>query len=93
MLSRVLSMNNGPLLPVTLEAIYKELMSGSFALERQLRIGYLGPPGSYTHMAAVRQFGSSVQYENLRSIAGVFEEVGRGHVDYGVVPIENSTSE
>ena len=66
-------------------------MSGSFALERPLRIGYLGPRGSFTNMAAVRQFGSSVAHEDLRAIAGVFEEVARGHVDYGVVPIENST--
>lgn len=89
-LARVLSLNEGPLLPVTLEAIYRELMSGSFALERQLRIGYLGPPGSFSQMAAVKQFGSSVMYENLRTIGGVFEEVARGHVDYGLVPIENS---
>lgn len=76
---------------MTLEAIYKELMSGSFALERPLRIGYLGPQGSFTHQAAVRQFGSSVTHENARSIEGVFEEVARGHVDYGIVPVENST--
>ena len=85
-LSKVLQMNTGPLLNVTMEAIYRELMSGSFALERPLRIGYLGPPGSFSHDAAVKQFGSSVSYENLRTIDGVFEEVGRGHVDYGLVP-------
>jgi chorismate mutase/prephenate dehydratase len=71
--------------------VYKEIMSGSFALERPLRIGYLGPAGSYSHLAAVRQFGSSVDYENLHEIRGVFTEVIRGHVDYGLVPIENST--
>ena len=89
-LRKVLALSGGPLLPVTLEAVYRELMSGSFALERQLRIGYLGPPGSFSHEASVRQFGRSVQYENLRSIAGVFEEVARGHVDYGLVPVENA---
>jgi len=54
-------------------------------------MGYLGPPGSYSHLAAVRQFGSSVDYEDLHEIRGVFTEVIRGHVDYGLVPIENST--
>jgi len=88
-LTKVLGLNEGPLLNTTLETIYREIMSGSFALERMLRIGYLGPPGSFSHEASVRQFGSSVQYENLRSIAGVFEEVSRGHVDYGLVPVEN----
>ncbi|RMH27111.1 MAG: prephenate dehydratase [Planctomycetota bacterium] len=89
-LKRVLDANEGPLPDRTIEGIYRELMSGSFALEQPLRIGYLGPPGSYSHQASVKQFGSSVEYEDLRQIAGVFTEVRRGHVNYGLVPIENS---
>ncbi|MCA9299315.1 MAG: prephenate dehydratase, partial [Phycisphaerales bacterium] len=90
-LQRVLDANAGPLPDRTIEAVYRELMSGSFALEQPLRIGYLGPPGSYSHLAATRHFGSSVAYEDLREIGGVFTEVRRGHVNYGLVPIENST--
>src|SRR5690606_1233064 len=90
-LRRVLGLNDGPLPARTIESIYRELMSGSFALERPLRIGYLGPPGSFSHVAATTHFGSSVSFENLREIAGVFTEVQREHVDYGLVPIENST--
>jgi len=89
-LGRVLSRNAGPLPDRTIEGVYKELMSGSFALEQPLRIGYLGPPGSHSHQAATRQFGSSVEYDDLHEIAGVFTEVRRGHVNYGLVPIENS---
>jgi chorismate mutase/prephenate dehydratase len=89
-LDRVTRANRGPLRHKTIEAIYRELMSGSFSLEHPLRIGYLGPPGSYSHLAATRQFGQSVDYEDLREIAGVFTEVLRGHVDYGLAPIENS---
>lgn len=88
-LARVLALNAGPTLPSTVESIYREIMSGSFALERPLRIGYLGPRGSFSHDAAVKQFGSSVAFEDLRVIAGVFDEVARGNVDYGVVPVEN----
>lgn len=90
-LERVLAANEGPLPARTIEGVYKELMSGSFALEQPLRIGFLGPPGSHSHHAAVTQFGSSVSYEDLREITGVFTEVRRGHVDYGLVPIENTT--
>ena len=90
-LSKVLKMNPGPLPARAIEGVYRELMSGSFRLELPLRIGYLGPPGSYSHLAAVRHFGSSVEFNDLRAIAGVFTEVARGHVDYGLVPIENST--
>jgi chorismate mutase/prephenate dehydratase len=92
-LARVLAKNaaaGGPTLNLTIEAIWREIMSGSFALERPLRIGYLGPAGSFSHDAAVKQFGSSVAYENLHTIQGVFEEVARGHVDYGLVPVENT---
>ncbi len=90
-LEKVLKANQGPLPGRTIEAVYRELMSGSFALEKPLSIGFLGPPGSYSHLAAVRHFGSSVEFEDLRQIAGVFTEVRREHVDYGLVPIENST--
>lgn len=81
---------NGPLPNSCLEAIYRELMSGSFALERPLRIGYLGPPGSFSHLAARKKFGSSVEYDNLDDIQAVFDEIARGHIDLGLVPIENS---
>lgn len=90
-LEKIQSFNEGPISNVTLEAVYRELMSGSFALEQPLRIGYLGPVGTYSHLAATKQFGSSVAFEDLHAIEGVFEEVARGHVDYGMVPIENST--
>jgi chorismate mutase / prephenate dehydratase len=90
-LGRALKLNRGPLPDRTIEGVYRELMSGSFALEHPLRIGYLGPPGSYSHLASVKQFGSSVSYEDLHEIAGVVTEVRRGHVHYGLVPIENST--
>lgn len=90
-LEKALAANQGPLPARTIEGVYRELMSGSFALERPLRIGYLGPPGTFSHMAATAQFGSSIEFDDVRAIAGVFDAVRRGHVDYGVVPIENST--
>lgn len=90
-LKKVLGMNEGPLAEKTVEALYRELMSGSFHLEQPLRIGYLGPTGSYSHLAATRHFGSSIAYEDLRAVEGVFTEVMRGHCDYGLVPIENTT--
>ncbi|MCL2329779.1 MAG: chorismate mutase, partial [Phycisphaerae bacterium] len=89
-LERIKAANQGPLLDKTLLAIYRELMSGSFALEKPLRIAYLGPQGSYSHLAATGKFGQSVEYEPVTLIRSVFEEVAREHADFGVVPIENS---
>lgn len=89
-LKKVLGLSKGPLSQRTIEAIWRELMSGSFALEQPLRIGYLGPAGSYSHQAAVKHFGSSVSFEDVQTVAGVFNEVVRAHCDYGLAPIENS---
>jgi chorismate mutase/prephenate dehydratase len=66
-------------------------MSGSFALERPPRIAYLGPPGSFSHLAATRKFGASVEHVALDSISAIFDEVERDRVELGLVPIENST--
>jgi len=89
-LERVAKLNKGPLPDKTLLAVWRELMSGSFFLERPLRISYLGPEGSFTHAAAIRKFGQSVEYEAVTNIRGIFDEVSRGHCDLGVVPVENS---
>ncbi|MGI9013614.1 MAG: prephenate dehydratase [Phycisphaerales bacterium] len=89
-IARALANNPGPLSDRTIEAIYRELMSGSFSLELPLRVGYLGPAGSFSHMAAVRHFGSSVELDDLHSIDGVFEEVAAGRAHYGLAPYENS---
>ena len=61
--ARISKTNQGPLPDRTLQAIWRELMSGSFFLERPLRIGYLGPKGSFSHTAALLKFGQSVEYE------------------------------
>jgi len=89
-LDKIADLNKGPLPDKTLQAIWRELMSGSFVLERPLRIGYLGPQGSFSHNAAILKFGQSVDYEALADIRGIFEEVSKGHCDFGIVPIENS---
>jgi len=91
-LDRVLAANNGPLSDKTIEAIYRELMSGSFQLEQPLKIAHLAPNGSFSHIAAIRHFGSSVECVGVPTIERVFREIASGHCDYGLVPYENSTS-
>jgi chorismate mutase/prephenate dehydratase len=90
-LARAAALNKGPLSECSLRAVFRELISGSRALEKQLRVAYLGPAYSYTHLAALHRFGHAVELVPVGSIAAVFEEVNRGHANYGVAPIENST--
>ena len=79
-------------LPATaIRAIYREIMSASYALEKGLAIAYLGPAGTYTHEAARYKFGGSVEYIPQSNITEVFNAVARGRADFGVAPIENST--
>jgi len=80
----------GPLPQEALKAIYREIMSASLSLEKPLSIAYLGPEATFTHLAAISKFGSSVQYKPAANINEVFQEVEQKHADYGVVPVENS---
>lgn len=82
--------NKGPLPHGSIAAIYREIMSSSFSLEKPLTIAYLGPQASFTHLAALHKFGSEVSYNACNSIAEVFLDVERSSADYGVIPIENS---
>ena len=81
----------GRLPPESLRAIYREIMSASLALEKDLAIAFFGPEATWTHQAARGKFGASVRYLSQPSISDVFDAVARGRADYGVVPIENST--
>lgn len=90
-MNNILSANKGPLEEVTLRAIFRELISGSRAIQKVQKIAFLGPEYSYSHLAALERFGEAVHYSRTATIAAVFEEMGRKHADYGVVPIENST--
>ena len=89
-LDKIAAVNRGPLPNATLVAVWRELMSGSFFLERPLRIAYLGPAGSFSHTAALLKFGQSVEYEGVADIRAIFDEVSKGHGDFGLVPVENS---
>jgi chorismate mutase/prephenate dehydratase len=90
-LARAAEHNGGPLANQCLQAVFRELISGSRALEKYLRVAHLGPAYTYSHLAAIHRFGQTVEYVPVGSIGAVFEEVNRGHCDYGLVPIENST--
>ena len=87
----ILKQNKGPLPNKALKAIYREVMSSSLSLEKSPTIAYLGPEATFTHMAAIKKFGSQVKYSSCNSITEVFRDVETSRSDYGVVPVENST--
>ncbi len=83
--------NQGPLTSAELKTIFRPLLSAGRQRIKNIRVAYLGPAYSFTHQAAVTRFGESADLVPVSTIAAVFEEVNRGHVDFGLVPIENST--
>jgi len=87
---KVVGRNKGPLPQEAIQAIYREIMSATLSLEGPMRVAYLGPVATFTHLASIKKFGSSVKYLPAGSIGEVFSNVEKGRADYGVVPIENS---
>ena len=90
-LRRMIATNQGPLRDQQITRIYRAIISSCLGLEQCLRIAYLGPEGSYTQAAAQKHFSDGVKMLSMATISQVFREVEVGTVDYGVVPIENST--
>ncbi len=89
-LERLTAHNEGPFPNDALKSIYREIISASLALEEPLKVTCLGPLATFTHLAALRHFGSSADFIPVDSIKKVFENVETGKAEYGVVPIENS---
>jgi len=81
----------GPLRDEEIVRLYREIMSACLAQQEPLKIGYLGPEGTFTQQAVLKHFGHSVRALALTSIEEVFHEVEAGDADFGVVPIENSS--
>ena len=83
--------NEGPYTDAAIRAVFREIISATRALEQPIRVAFLGPDSTFTHLAAVEHFGHGALFEPKQDIALVFRDVETGRADFGVVPIENST--
>ncbi|MFT5081996.1 MAG: chorismate mutase/prephenate dehydratase [Lentisphaeria bacterium] len=90
-LRRAMERNHGPLKNEEVGRLFRELMSACLALENPIHVAYLGPEGTFTQEAALKHFGNSALTQSMSAIDAVFREVASGAVQYGVVPVENST--
>ncbi|WP_160153284.1 prephenate dehydratase [Microbulbifer sp. ALW1] len=90
-LRRAMERNPGPLTDEEMARLFREIMSACLALEEPIKVAYLGPEGTFTQQAALKHFGHSAVSKPLAAIDEVFREVEAGAVNYGVVPVENST--
>ena len=90
-LRRIMELNRGPLDSEEMARLFREIMSACLALEQPIKVAYLGPEGTFTQQAALKHFGESAVSLPMAAIDEVFREVEAGAVNYGVVPVENST--
>jgi len=90
-LRAVMERNAGPMPDEEMAKLFREIMSCCLALEKPMKIAFLGPEGTYTHAAALKHFGHFVSVQPMAAIDEVFREVESGQANYGVVPVENST--
>ncbi len=84
------SINQGPISNESVRNVFNEIISACRSLVKKHVVTYLGPTGSYTHLACIKNFGSSVDAIPKENIDDVFEAVENGESEYGVVPVENS---
>lgn len=85
------SASRGPLPSNAIRGVFRQILSAARLQVKTIRVAYLGPAYSYTHIAALERFGESADLVPVTTIAAVFEAVNRSQADFGIVPIENST--
>lgn len=90
-LERLMELNQGPLPDKEIHRLFREVMSACLALEMPMDIAYLGPEGTFTQAAVLKQFGHSVNTVAMRTIPDIFKAVQSENAHFGIVPIENST--
>jgi len=90
-LRNVIERNDGPMRDEEMLRLFREIMSACLAQQEPLKVGFLGPEGTFTQTAVFKHFGHSVRALPFHTIDEVFQEVECGAADFGVVPIENST--
>lgn len=90
LLETLVRINQGPLPDAHLQAIWREILSSSRALQRPQNVAYLGPEGTFSYFAGVEYLGRSAIFHPCKDIAQIFEEVANGNCNLGVVPLENS---
>ncbi len=74
-----------------LETIFRAIMVASLRLQQPQAVAFLGPSGTFSEEALIAHFGADAPGLACTTIAEVFRAVVSEEVDYGLVPLENST--
>jgi chorismate mutase/prephenate dehydratase len=91
-LRAVLERNHGPLRDEEVVRLFREIMSACLSQQEPLKIGFLGPAGTFSNQAVLKHFGHSVRALAMSTPDEIFAAVQAAEADFGVVPIENSSA-
>ena len=89
-LNRIKELNPGELDNVRLQNIFREIMGATIDVQTSMKVGYLGPEGTFSHQAALKKFGHTIKLIPCSDFYEIFDEVQKENIRYGIVPIENS---
>jgi chorismate mutase/prephenate dehydratase len=89
-LNKILKINQKVFPEDALKVIYSEIIKACRSAQQKIKVAYLGPEATFSHIAALNYFGTSAELIPVETITDVFEEVSSERVNFGVVPIENS---
>lgn len=73
-----------------IKAVFSEIISASRKAQQEHIISYLGPEGSFSHLAALKKFGNSATFVAVDSFEDVFKMVLGNQANFCIMPIENS---
>ena len=90
LLRSLMARNAGPLPEAHLRAIYREILSSSRYLQRPQRVAFLGPEGTFSHVAGRAMLGSLASFHPQPNLPAVFQSVESKDCDIGIIPLENS---
>jgi chorismate mutase/prephenate dehydratase len=90
LVARLERANSGPFPEAGVAPVFREIISATRSLEERVRVAYLGPEGTFSQLAALRQFGAQVDLVAASSMSEVIALCERGAAHYSIVPVENT---
>ncbi len=89
-LQHIMEMNTGSLPNEHLSSIYREIIGSSRSLQSPEHFAFLGPKGTFSHLAGLKFLGHSAQALPKSNLEDVFRAVAHGEAELGIIPLENS---
>jgi chorismate mutase/prephenate dehydratase len=77
--------------PEAVVGIFTEIIKACRAAQAPTKVAFLGPAGTFSHAAALQQFGRLSHFRPCDDLAEVFRRAEAGEADFALTPFENTT--